>query len=61
MLQRSLASLDELDAAKETERLTEVRAFAAPSPPTTRTTIPANSLDPEVAAALVAYDSLNPF
>ena len=61
MLQRGLISLDELDAAKETKRSTKVRVSAVPSSPTTRAPMPADLLDPEVAAALIAYDSLNPF
>ena len=59
MLRRGLASLNKLDAAEETKRSTKVRASTIPNP--FEITISANPLDPELAAAPIAYNSSNPY
>jgi len=63
MLRRGLASLDELDAAEEEERLAAERA--QPGGEASVSTDPAASLDPpmdpDLAEALATYDPSNPF
>ena len=60
MLRRSLKSLDELDAVEEAERLAAVRTPVETDPPTSEAPDPYDSLDPELAAALAAYDPSDP-
>ena len=60
MLRRGLKSLDELDAVEEAERLAEVQTPVETDPPTSEAPDPYDSLDPELAAALAAYDPSDP-
>ena len=53
MLRRSLQSVEELEAVERNDKEVAARA------PTSFD--PADSLDPELAAALTAYDPLDPF
>ena len=61
MLRRSLKSLDELDATKEAERLAEIQIPIIIAPTTSKVADLSDFLNLELAAALITYDSLNPF
>jgi hypothetical protein len=61
MLQRGLRSLDELDATKKAERIAKSGVLTKANPPSLRVPDPSDSLDPELAAALAAYDPSDPF
>ena len=60
MLRRNLISLNELNAVEEAKRLAEVQIPIIPNLSTSKTTIPADFLDLELAAALAAYNPLDP-
>ena len=60
MLRCSLKSLDELDTVEEAERLAEMLTLIETNPPTFKAPNLYDSLDPELATALAAYDPSDP-
>ena len=61
MLCCRLKTLDKLDATKKAERIAKSDASAKANPPSPRVPNPSDSLDPELAAALAAYNPSDPF
>ena len=61
MLYRGLKLLDKLDAVKEAKCLAKIRIPIINNPPTSKTAISTDSLNLELAAALITYNSLNLF